>query len=100
MGSGRRLAGRAGLNIPAAESFIRHSLYGKAYCQRALGVNVNIGFNPDSFGHAAGLPAILRRAGYGYYVFMRPQEHEMRLPCPFCSGGKAADGSSFLTLAI
>ena len=70
-------------NIPSTESFVRHALYGKAYCQRALGVDVRIGLNPDSFGHAAGLPTILKRAGYGYYVFMRPQEHEMALPLLF-----------------
>ena len=60
-------------NIPSTESFVRHALYGKAYCQSALGAEVKIGFNPDSFGHAAGLPTILKRAGYGYYVFMRPR---------------------------
>jgi alpha-mannosidase len=59
-------------NLPSAESFVRHSLYGKAYCKEALGVNVRIGFNPDSFGHAAGLPTILKHADYGYYTFMRP----------------------------
>jgi alpha-mannosidase len=52
-------------NIPATESFVRHSLYGKQYCQRALGVDVKIAFNPDSFGHPAGLATILMRAGYG-----------------------------------
>ena len=85
-------------NIPATESFVRHSLYGKAYCQRVLGAEVKIGFNPDSFGHAAGLPMILKRAGYGYYVFMRPQEHEMDLPLLFW--WEAADGSRVLTLRI
>src|SRR3984957_9808289 len=85
-------------NISATESFIRHSLYGKAYIQRTLGVNVKIGFNPDSFGHAAGLPTILKRAGYGYYVFMRPQEHEMDLPLLFWWEG--ADGSRGLSLRI
>jgi alpha-mannosidase len=74
-------------NIPATESFVRHALYGKDYCQRTLGAEVRIGFNPDSFGHAAGLPTILKRAGYGYYVFMRPQEHEK--DWLFCSGGRA-----------
>ena len=62
------------------------------------GVDVKIGFNPDSFGHAAGLPTILKRAGYGYYVFMRPQEHEMQLPLLFWWEG--ADGSRVLTLRI
>jgi alpha-mannosidase len=52
-------------NIPATESFVRHSLYGKQYCQRALGVDVKIAFNPDSFDHPAGLATILMRAGYG-----------------------------------
>ncbi len=85
-------------NIPATESFVRHSLYGKAYCRRVLGTDVKIGFNPDSFGHAAGLPAVLKRAGYGYYVFMRPQEHEMNLPLLFW--WEAADGSRVLALRI
>jgi alpha-mannosidase len=85
-------------NIPSTESFVRHCLYGKNYFQRSLGVDVEIGFNPDSFGHAAGLPAILKRAGYRYYVFMRPQEHEMKLPLLFW--WEAPDGSRVLTLRI
>jgi alpha-mannosidase len=88
----------ADCNIPSTESFMRHCLYGKEYFQRELGVDVNIGFNPDSFGHAAGLPSILKGAGYKYYVFMRPQEHEMNLPLLFWWEG--SDGSRVLTLRI
>jgi alpha-mannosidase len=85
-------------NIPSSESFVRHSLYGKEYCRRALGVDVTVGFNPDSFGHAAGLPTLLKNAGYGYYSFMRPQAHEMKLPLLFW--WEAADGSRVLTLRL
>lgn len=85
-------------NIPATEAFVRHALYGKRFCRQALGVNVKIGFNPDSFGHAAGLPTILRATGYDSYVFMRPQEHEMDLPLLFWWEGP--DGSRILTLRI
>jgi alpha-mannosidase len=85
-------------NIPSTESFVRHCLYGKNYFQRSLGVDVNVGLNPDSFGHSAGLPSILKRAGYRYYVFMRPQEHEMKLPLLFW--WEAPDGSRVLTLRI
>ena len=77
-------------------------LYGKAYCKEALGVDVKIGFNPDSFGHAAGLPTILKQSGYGYYVFMRPgdqeQEPDKKLPLLFWWEGP--DGSRVLTLRI
>src|SRR6202453_4710750 len=81
-------------NIPWTESFVRHSLYGKAYCQSVLGAEVRIGFNPDSFGHAAGLPTILKRAGYDYYVFMRPRS--TKWICLFCSGGRAPTDRGFL----
>jgi alpha-mannosidase len=85
-------------NVPSAESFVRHSLYGKDYFRRAFGLDVEIGFNPDAFGHAAGLPGLLRRAGFKYYVFMRPQEHELKLPLLFWWEGP--DGSRLLTLRI
>jgi alpha-mannosidase len=85
-------------NLPSTESFVRHSLYGKEYCRRTLGADVKIGFNPDSFGHAAGLPTILKNAGYGYYSFMRPEAHEMKLPLLFWWEG--ADGSRVLTLKL
>ncbi len=86
-------------NIPSTESFIRHSFYGKEYCRRALGVDVKIGFNPDSFGHAAGLPTVLKNAGYGYYSFMRPSPGDgVNLPLLFWWEG--ADGSRVLTLRL
>src|ERR1700761_7953543 len=85
-------------NLPSTESYVRHSLYGKEYCRRALGVDVKIAMNPDSFGHAAGLPTILKSAGYGYYAFMRPQEQEMQLPHLFWWEGP--DGARILTLRI
>lgn len=85
-------------NIPSTESFVRHCLYGKHFAKEALGVEVEIGFNPDSFGHAAGLPTILNKAGYKYYVFMRPQEHEMTLPRLFWWEGP--DGSRVMTFHI
>jgi alpha-mannosidase len=85
-------------NIPSTESFVRQSLYGKEYCRRELGVDVKIAMNPDSFGHAAGLPTILKSAGFGYYAFMRPQEQEMQLPHVFWWEGP--DGSRVLTMRI
>jgi alpha-mannosidase len=86
-------------NIPSSESFVRGSLYGKEYCKRTLGADVTIGFNPDSFGHAAGLPTLLKGAGFGYYSFMRPSRGDgVDLPQLFWWEG--ADGSRVLTLKL
>ena len=85
-------------NIPSTESFVRHALLGKEYFKQSVGVDVKVGYNIDSFGHAAGLPTILRRAGYDYYVFSRPSEQEMHLPVMFWWEGP--DGSRILALRI
>ncbi len=67
-------------NLPGGESFVRHCLYGKRYFQQEFGVEVRVGYNPDSFGHNLGLPQILRKAGYDYYLFCRPDPREKFLP--------------------
>jgi len=85
-------------NIPSTESFVRHCLYGKNWFSRQLGVDVKIGYNVDSFGHGAGLPQILAKSGYKYYVFMRPHAHECHLPVLFWWEGP--DGSRVLAWRI
>lgn len=82
-------------NLPSTESFVRQSLYGKGYFQREFGVDVKVGYNVDSFGHAAGLPTLLAGAGFTHYVFMRPMPWESDLPNLFWWEGP--DGSRVLT---
>jgi alpha-mannosidase len=59
------------LNMPDGEALARQLLYGKRYFLDKFGVDVQVGWNPDSFGHNAQLPQILARAGIKYYVFGR-----------------------------
>ena len=59
------------LNMPDGESLARQLLYGKRYFLDKFGVDVKVGWNPDSFGHNWQLPQILRRAGIDSYVFER-----------------------------
>ena len=79
------------LNMPDGESLARQLLYGKKYFQEKFGVDVAVGWNPDSFGHNFQLPQILSKAGIKYYIFER------------CAPGKnpvfwweGADGSKVL----
>ena len=56
------------LNMPDGESLVRQILYGKRYFKQKFGVDVNIGWNPDSFGYNWQLPQIYRRSGIDYFV--------------------------------
>ena len=67
-------------NLPSGFAFQRQIEEGKRYFLDRFGRFPEIGFNVDSFGHAATLPGYLCAAGQRYYVMMRPQEHELALP--------------------
>lgn len=86
-------------NIPATESFARQALLGQTYFHERLGTRATVGFCPDTFGHAGGLPQLLVGAGLRYYTFMRPQEHEANLPRLFWWAGDDED-SRVLTWRI
>jgi alpha-mannosidase len=56
------------LNMPDGESQVRQLLIGKRYFQSRFGVDVRIGWNPDSFGYNWQLPQIYKRSGVDYFV--------------------------------
>ncbi len=56
------------LNMPSGESLVRQILVGKRYFQQKFGVDVRIGWNPDSFGYNWQLPQIYKRSGLDYFV--------------------------------
>jgi alpha-mannosidase len=85
-------------NIPSGESFVRQALYGQRYFHSRFGRVTSVGFNPDAFGHSAGLPQILGRARLANYTFLRPQVHEKELPRIFW--WRADDGTEVLAFRI
>jgi alpha-mannosidase len=58
-------------NMPDGEALARQLLYGKRYFLEKFGVDVKVGWCPDTFGHNWQLPQIMRRAGLESYVFGR-----------------------------
>ena len=68
--------------------------YTKRYFLDRFGVNVNIAYNVDAFGHPAGLPKLLNETGFQYYVYMR--SHDV----PPLFKWEAEDGSSVTALHI
>lgn len=56
------------LNMPDGESLVRQLLIGKAFFRTQMGVDIHIGWNPDSFGYNWQLPQIYKRSGVDYFV--------------------------------
>jgi alpha-mannosidase len=62
-------------NMAGAESLCRHLLYTREYMQELFGLSpedVPINWCPDTFGHAATLPAYMVRGGIKYMYLHRP----------------------------
>ncbi len=56
------------LNMPDGESLVRQILVGKRWFKQAYGVDMRIGWNPDSFGYTWQLPQIYKKSGIDYFV--------------------------------
>jgi alpha-mannosidase len=68
------------VNLPGTESVIRQIAEGRLYFEEKFGGRPRVAYNFDSFGHGGGLPQILKLAGFGMYIHMRPQADELELP--------------------
>jgi alpha-mannosidase len=69
-------------NLPATETFARHFAHGLSYFRARFGRRVRVAWAADSFGHAAGLPAIMAAAGIEGFFFTRPFAAELPLAKP------------------
>jgi len=80
------------VNLSGTESLIRHIAEGRRYFAEKFSARPRVAYNFDSFGHGAGLPQILRLAGYEMYIHMRPQAAELALPADLYRW-RGADGT-------
>jgi alpha-mannosidase len=60
-------------NIPSGESLVRQHLYAKRYFKDKFGVDVKVGWLPDSFGFNWNLPQIYHKCGINYFVTYKLQ---------------------------
>jgi alpha-mannosidase len=86
------------LNMPGGESLVRQILVGKRYFQQKFGVDVKIGWNPDSFGYNWQLPQIYKKSGIDYFVTQKLLwAHEFTTFPYKLFWWQAPDGSRILT---
>ena len=67
-------------NMPCGESFVRQIREGQSYFEEKFGVKPTVAMNLDPFGHSVGLVQIVKKCGQDGYMFMRPFDHELKLP--------------------
>jgi alpha-mannosidase len=85
------------LNMPDGESLVRQLLVGKRWYKQAYGVDVRIGWNPDSFGYTWQLPQIYKKSGIDYFVTQKMNWNDTnKLPFKLF-WWESPDGSKVLT---
>ncbi|MGB6131689.1 MAG: glycoside hydrolase family 38 C-terminal domain-containing protein [Acidobacteriaceae bacterium] len=85
------------LNIPDGESTARSILIGKRWYQQHYGVDVRVGWNPDSFGYNWQLPQIYKKSGIDYFVTQKMAWNDTnKLPFKLF-WWESPDGSKVLT---
>ena len=85
------------LNLPDGESQVRQILVAKRYFQKNFGVDVRIGWNPDSFGYNWQLPQIYKKSGIDYFVTQKMAWNDTnKLPLKLF-WWQSPDGSRVLT---
>jgi alpha-mannosidase len=85
------------LNMPDGETQVRQLLLGKRWFQKEYGVDVRIGWNPDSFGYTWQLPQIYKKSGIDYFVTQKMTWNDTnKLPFKLF-WWESPDGSKVLT---
>lgn len=85
------------LNLPSGEATVRSILLGKRYYEKEYGVDVHIGWNPDSFGYNWQLPQIYKKSGIDTFVTQKMAWNDTN-QLPFkLFWWESPDGSKVLT---
>ncbi len=85
------------LNLPDGESTARSILIGKRWFKQQYGVDVHVGWNPDSFGYNWQLPQIYKKSGIDFFVTQKMTWNDTnKLPFKLF-WWESPDGSKVLT---
>ena len=84
--------------LPCGESLVRQIRRGRSFFLTHFGVSPRTAVSFDAFGHAGGLPQILRKTGYENYLCCRPSAAELPVPDDFVWEG--VDGSRVLATRV
>ncbi len=84
-------------NLPSGESWARQILYAMRYFKQRFGVDVKIGWNPDSFGYTWNMPQFYLNAGFESFITQKIGWNETNVFPYRLFWWEAPDGSRILT---
>jgi len=84
-------------NLISGESWVRQLLYGKKYFHEKFGIDVRIGWNPDSFGYNWNMPQIYGQAGIDCFITQKIWWNDTTVFPYFTFWWEGVDGSRLLT---
>jgi alpha-mannosidase len=84
-------------NLIAGESWARQLLYGKTYFREKFGVDVRIGWNPDSFGYNWNMPQLYKQSGIDSFITQKLWWNDTTVFPHFLFNWQGVDGSTILT---
>ncbi len=84
-------------NLISGESWARQLLYGKKYFHEKFGVDVRIGWNPDSFGYNWNMPQIYKLGGIDTFITQKLWWNDTTVFPHFLFNWQGVDGSTILT---
>lgn len=86
-------------NLPSGESLVRQILYGKKYFKDKFGVDVKVGWLPDTFGYCWTLPQIFKKSGIDYFLTSKLNMQARWLLPYVLFWWESPDGSRVLSVA-
>lgn len=84
-------------NLPSGESWFHHLLFSKRYFQQKFGVDVKIGWNPDSFGYNWNMAQFYQQAGIDAFITQKIGWNEVNVFPHRVFWWEAPNGSRILT---
>ncbi|HTR80164.1 MAG TPA: glycoside hydrolase family 38 C-terminal domain-containing protein [Bacteroidota bacterium] len=84
-------------NLPSGESWMHQLLISKEYFQKKLGVDVKIGWNPDSFGYTWNMPEFYLNAGIDAFITQKLGWNDTNIFPHRVFWWEGPDGSRILT---
>ncbi len=84
-------------NLIAGESWARQLIYGKTYFKEKFGVDVRIGWNPDSFGYNWNMPQLYKLGGIDTFITQKLWWNDTTVFPHFFFHWQGVDGTTILT---